>query len=146
TSGEIRRAAADRAADLGVRLTVLGPNEPTERGGLTAAAGVAASGVTGVLCYNDLVALGLIEGLRDKGVDVPGDVSVIGVDDSLPGRLSRPKLTTITMPTAAAGRMAVDLLLDAIRPGNAGEAAPHTTARLETSLVIRESTQRASSP
>ncbi|GIH81555.1 hypothetical protein Plo01_79840 [Planobispora longispora] len=79
-------------------------------------------------------------------MDVPGDVSVIGVDDSLPGRLSRPKLTTITMPTAAAGRMAVDLLLDAIRPANAGQTAPPTTARLETSLVIRESTQRASSP
>ncbi|MBB5968175.1 substrate-binding domain-containing protein, partial [Planomonospora venezuelensis] len=88
-------------------------------------------------------ALGLIEGLRERGLDVPGDVSVIGVDDSLPGRLSRPKLTTITMPTAAAGRMAVDLLLASVA---AGEAAPRTTARLETHLVIRESTQRASSP
>ncbi|GAA2791684.1 hypothetical protein GCM10020219_073660 [Nonomuraea dietziae] len=93
--------------------------------------------MTAVLCYNDLVALGLIEGLRERGVDVPGDVSVIGVDDSLPGRLNRPKLTTITMPTAAAGRMAVDLLLAAV---NAGDAGTPTLARLETHLVVREST------
>ncbi|MEU4726654.1 substrate-binding domain-containing protein, partial [Nonomuraea dietziae] len=92
----------------------------------------------------DLVALGLIEGLRERGVDVPGDVSVIGVDDSLPGRLSRPKLTTITMPTAAAGRMAVDLLLGTIA-GPAAGAPPRITVRLETGLLIRESTQRVSS-
>ncbi|MEU4329658.1 LacI family DNA-binding transcriptional regulator [Nonomuraea dietziae] len=144
TSGEIRQAATDRTAELGVELTVIGPNEPTEHGGLAAAHAVAASGVTAVLCYNDLVALGLIEGLRERGVDVPGDVSVIGVDDSLPGRLSRPKLTTITMPTAAAGRMAVDLLLATIA-GPAAGAPPRTTVRLETGLLIRESTQRVSS-
>ncbi|MFC6815600.1 LacI family DNA-binding transcriptional regulator, partial [Nonomuraea dietziae] len=144
TSGEIRQAATDRTAELGVELTVIGPNEPTEHGGLAAAQAVAASGVTAVLCYNDLVALGLIEGLRERGVDVPGDVSVIGVDDSLPGRLSRPKLTTITMPTAAAGRMAVDLLLATIA-GPAAGAPPRTTVRLETGLLIRESTQRVSS-
>jgi LacI family transcriptional regulator len=137
TSGEIRQAATDRTAELGVELTVIGPNEPTEHGGLAAAQAVADSGVTAVLCYNDLVALGLIEGLRERGVDVPGDVSVIGVDDSLPGRLNRPKLTTITMPTAAAGRMAVDLLLAAV---NAGDAGTPTLARLETHLVVREST------
>ncbi|GAA4047108.1 LacI family DNA-binding transcriptional regulator [Nonomuraea soli] len=141
TSGEIRQAATDRAAEAGVPLTVVGPNEPTEQGGLAAADKIA--GHSAVLCYNDLVALGLIEGLVERGLSVPGDVSVIGIDDSLPGRLNRPKLTTITMPTAAAGRMAVDLLLAAV---GAGEHAPHTTVRLETSLVIRESTQRASEP
>lgn len=140
TSGEIRQSAADRAAELGVELTVLGPNGPTERGGLSAAAAVVAAGVTGVLCYNDLVALGLIEGLRERGVGVPDDVSVIGVDDSLAGRLSRPKLTTITMPTAAAGRMAVDLLLAAV---SAGDSGTPTLARLETHLVVRESTGAA---
>ncbi|NRQ36674.1 LacI family DNA-binding transcriptional regulator [Nonomuraea sp. NN258] len=137
TSDEMHAAATAAAIEFGVDLTVSGPNEPTEQGGLAAAAAIAASGATGVLCYNDLVALGLIEGLDARGVRVPGDVSVIGVDDSLPGRLNRPKLTTITMPTAAAGRMAVDLLLAAV---GAGELGTPTLARLETNLVIREST------
>ncbi|GGK54383.1 LacI family transcriptional regulator [Planomonospora parontospora subsp. parontospora] len=137
TSEEMHATATDAAAEAGVELTVLRPNEPTEQGGLAAAAAVAGSGMTGVLCHNDLVALGLIEGLRERGLSVPGDLSVIGVDDSLPGRLNRPKLTTITMPTAAAGRMAVDLLLAAV---NAGDAATAALARLETTLIVREST------
>lgn len=137
TSEEIQGACIAAAAEASIDLTVLGPNEPTEQGGLAAAEAVTASPATGVLCYNDLVALGLIEGLHARGLTVPGDFSVIGVDDSLAGRLTRPKLTTITMPTAAAGRMAVDLLLAAV--GQADSGTP-TLARLETALVIREST------
>lgn len=141
TSQEMHTAVTAAVAESGIELTVLRPNEPTERGGLAAAEAVAASGATGVLCYNDLVAIGLIEGLRGHGLSVPDDVSVIGVDDSLPSRLNRPKLTTITMPTAAAGRMAVDLLLAAV---NAGEGEATTTlARLQTTLVVRESTGAA---
>ncbi|NRQ38313.1 LacI family DNA-binding transcriptional regulator [Nonomuraea sp. NN258] len=127
TSDEMRRAAAETP---GLDLVLLGPNQPTEEGGLAVAGDVAASGVTGVLAYNDLVALGLIEGLAGLGVTVPGEVSVIGFDDILPGRLNRPKLTTVTMPAAAAGRLAVDLLLQ-------GEGALVT---LETALIVREST------
>ncbi|GII04406.1 LacI family DNA-binding transcriptional regulator [Planobispora takensis] len=140
TSEEMQAAATAAAAEAGADLTVLRPAGPTEQGGLAAAQAVAGAGATGVLCYNDLVALGLIEGLRKQGLCVPEDLSVIGVDDSLPGRLNRPKLTTITMPTAAAGRMAVDLLLAAV---SAGESGIPTLARLETTLVVRESTGRA---
>ncbi|GIH95122.1 LacI family DNA-binding transcriptional regulator [Planobispora siamensis] len=143
TSEEMQAAATAAAAEAGVELTVLRPAGPTEQGGLAAAETVAGAGVTGVLCYNDLVALGLIEGLRKQGLCVPEDLSVIGVDDSLPGRLNRPKLTTITMPTAAAGRMAVDLLLAAVSAGESGIA---TLARLETNLVVRESTGARRSP
>ncbi|SFI51360.1 transcriptional regulator, LacI family [Streptosporangium canum] len=132
TSGEMREAAA--AMD-GVDLVILGPNAPTEQGGLAVAAEVIASGATGVLAYNDLVAIGLIEGLYERGVRVPGDVSVVGVDDIVSGRLNRPKLTTVAMPTAAAGRMAVDLLLQSVDDG-----ATPTLITLETGLVVREST------
>ncbi len=91
--------------------------------------------MTGVLAYNDLVAIGLIEGLYERGVRVPDDISVVGVDDIVSGRLNRPKLTTVAMPTAAAGRMAVDLLLQSF-----GDGATTTLATLDTSLVVREST------
>ena len=127
TSGEIRKAVADVP---GLDTVVIGPNAPTEEGGLSVAAQVAEAGVTGVLAYNDLVAIGLIEGLEALGVGVPGDVSVIGVDDSITGRLYRPKLTTVAMPTADAGRMAVDLLITSMS----------AATLLETHLVVRETT------
>jgi len=132
TGGQMRRAAAQVHE---AEVVVLGPNAPTEQGGLAAAGDVVASGATAVLAYNDLVAIGLIEGLYERGVRVPEDMSVIGVDDIGAGRLNRPKLTTIAMPTAAAGRLAVDLLLQSV-----GDTAAPTIASLETSLVIREST------
>ncbi|MDL4820088.1 LacI family DNA-binding transcriptional regulator [Actinomadura opuntiae] len=127
TSGEIRRAVTGMP---GLETTVIGPNAPTEKGGVAVAEQVAAAGVTGVLAYNDLVAIGLIEGLEELGVRVPGDVSVIGIDDSITGRLHRPKLTTVAMPTADAGRMAVDLLVRSMSAATV----------LETHLVVREST------
>ncbi|MFG1943529.1 LacI family DNA-binding transcriptional regulator [Nonomuraea sp. NPDC048826] len=137
TSKEMQAAAAAMGeADV----TFLGPNPPTELGGLAAVTDVIASGATGVLAYNDLVAIGLIEGLTERGVDVPGQISVIGVDDIVPGRLSRPKLTTIAMPTAAAGRIAVDLLL-----GSVDSEATSGVTVLETSLIVRESTGEAHS-
>jgi LacI family transcriptional regulator len=96
---------------------------------------VAACGATGVLAYNDLVALGLVEGLMAMEIGVPEQISVIGFDDILPGRLNKPRLTTVAMPAVAAGRMAVDLLLQ-----SEGEGAVIT---LDTDLIVRESTGRA---
>jgi LacI family transcriptional regulator len=127
TSGEMRRAVTDAP---GLETLVIGPNAPTEEGGLAVAAQVAAAGVTGVLAYNDLVAIGLIAGLEERGVSVPGDVSVIGIDDSITGRMHRPKLTTVAMPTADAGRLAVDLIIKSMSAATV----------LETHLVVREST------
>jgi Transcriptional regulators len=135
TSKEMQQAAVT-AGDA--EVVFLGPNPPTELGGAAAAADVIASGVTGVLAYNDLVAIGLMEGLIERGVDVPGDISVIGVDDIVSGRLSRPRLTTIAMPTSAAGRVAVDLLLQ-----SADTDTTTGVIMLETSLIIRESTGEA---
>ncbi len=132
TSKEMQAAAAARSD---VEVVFLGPNPPTEAGGLAAASDVLAAGVTGVLAYNDLVAIGLMEGLIDRGADVPGDVSVIGVDDIVSGRLSRPRLTTISMPTSAAGRTAVDMLLQSAVP-----EATTGVVMLETGLIVREST------
>ncbi|MEV4109248.1 LacI family DNA-binding transcriptional regulator [Nonomuraea sp. NPDC049695] len=132
TSNEMQGAAAEAP---GLDLVFFGPNQPTEAGGLSVAADVAACGATAVLAYNDLVALGLIEGLSAMEIGVPEKISVIGFDDILPGRLNRPKLTTVAMPAVAAGRMAVDLLLQ-----SGGEGA---TVTLDTALIVRESTGRA---
>lgn len=152
TSREIRRAATVAARNAGTSLIVLGPNFPTEDGGAAAAEQVRRSGVTAVLAYNDLMAIGLLEGLDRLGARVPDDISVVGIDDIALSRLTRPKLTTVANPTGIAGRTAVDMLLQrdgtSSRGGRAGartatrEDYHRTTAQvtLQTELVVREST------
>ncbi len=135
TSREIQRAATEAARTLRLDLTVLGPNKPTEATGAAAAEHLQDRGVTGVLAFNDLMAIGVLDGLRDRGVLVPEEASVVGVDDIAISRLTRPRLTTIATPTAAAGRAAVDMLL---QHGDDRRATARIT--LPTELVVRDST------
>jgi LacI family transcriptional regulator len=135
TNREIRRAAIAAARSAGAALTVLGPFPPTEAAGQAASDAVLRTGATAVLVYNDLMAIGLLEGLHDRNVSVPDELSVVGIDDIMLSRLVRPKLTTVATPTAAAGRAAVDMLLQ-------HDEEHRTTAlvTLQTQLVIRDST------
>ena len=135
TGQELGRAAAERAVELGMDLHLIGPNPPTVDGGAAAAEEVAELGTTAVLTHNDLMAIGLIRGLRRLDLEVPRDMSVIGVDNTVAGRHSSPSLTTVDMPTSAAGRTAIDLLLQSVTIGG----TPGTVS-LDTSLITREST------
>jgi LacI family transcriptional regulator len=135
TNRELRRATTATARALGANLTVLGPHQPTETAGIGAAEQVLRSGATGVLTYNDLMAIGLLEGLHDRAVKVPEQLSVVGIDDIALSRLIRPKLTTVATPTAAAGRAAVDMLL---QPDDDRRTTAQVT--LQTELVVRDST------
>ena len=135
TSREIRRSAASAARMAEAELTVIGPNLPTEDGGMAVAEQIARAGVTAVLAYNDLMAIGLIEGLHAHGLRVPEDISVVGIDDIALSRLTRPKLTTVATPTAAAGRAAVDMLLS-----HGDDRRTTAQITLQTELVIRDST------
>jgi LacI family transcriptional regulator len=141
TNREIRRSAAAAARSCGLRLTVLGPNAPTEKGGIAAADAVQHSGASAVLAYNDLMAIGLLEGLHARGVDVPGEISIVGIDDIALSRLVRPKLTTVATPTAAAGRAAVDMLLQ-----QSDDRRTNAQVILQTVLVVRESTRPGPHP
>nr|WP_211116367.1 LacI family DNA-binding transcriptional regulator [Glycomyces buryatensis] len=138
TNTQIRRTVGATAGDRGT-VTVLGPNTPTEDAGMAVAAEIVRTGVTAVLAYNDLIAIGIIEGLDALGVSVPGDVSVIGIDDTVLGRLTRPRLTTINVPTADAGTAAVDLLLQ-YTAGDEDASRPAAHVSLPTELIIRDST------
>ncbi|WP_136706421.1 LacI family DNA-binding transcriptional regulator [Agromyces sp. H66] len=60
-------------------------------------------GVTAVMAYNDLVALGLMTRLRELGVDVPGDLSVAGFDDVPMARFALPRLTSLSVPRGELG-------------------------------------------
>lgn len=131
-----REGLGAAATDLDVDLVPLGPVAPDFTGGVAAADLVLAAGVSAVVCFNDLVALGVLDRLRRRGVSVPAEVSVVGFDDVPAATHVSPALTTVAVPLTRLGRAAVDLLVD--EPESSGTAAPGTTT-LPVSLVVRDS-------
>ncbi len=92
---------------------------------------------TAVTCYNDLVALGAMKALRELGLSVPDDVSVVGFDDlNLLDYFPIP-LTTIRVPKYEMGARAAELLLHQIQ-GNGSTSSQRIS--LEADLVVRSST------
>jgi len=96
---------------------------------------------TAVLCYSDLIAVAVLDAAAALGLDVPGDLSVIGFDDApLAGRV-RPGLTTVRQDIEAKGRLAVRTLTDLLsRPDPAGTQPPAGRIVLPVELVVRGST------
>lgn len=66
--------------------------------------------LTAIFATNDLPALGAMHAAADMGMDIPGDISIIGITDIQLARESRPGLSTVAVPTDAAAAMAVELL------------------------------------
>ena len=91
---------------------------------------------TAVLCINDMVAIGLIQALVQKGVRVPEDVSVMGFDDIPFAGAVLPPLTTIHYPAQEAGKLAAIMLMDSIQ---SGEKQTELTISLTPTLVLRSS-------
>ncbi|MET9220478.1 LacI family DNA-binding transcriptional regulator [Streptomyces sp. NPDC088197] len=129
-----------------VSFVELGPYEPRFETGVLAATLVAAHGATAVLAHNDLVALGVLHQMASLGVSVPGDVSVIGIDDTLLASVSTPSLTTIRIDPEEVATRAADLLLETIAGHGAARADapadPRATPFVEigSRLVPRAST------
>ena len=69
---------------------------------------------TAVVATEDLLACGIIKGFQERGIQVPGDLSVIGFDDSMPARLITPGLTTIAQNIWDKAEQSVDMLMHAI--------------------------------
>jgi len=89
-----------------------------------------------VVCFNDISAIGAIRALQDLGVNVPGDVSVIGFDDIRSASFHNPRLTTIRQPLINMGRIAAQCVLNRLH---------HTESYreqivVEPELMVREST------
>ncbi|MFJ2884976.1 LacI family DNA-binding transcriptional regulator [Streptomyces sp. NPDC087305] len=92
---------------------------------------------TGVLCYNDRVAAGVLHAATRLGIDVPADLSVVGYDDQEHmAAFLTPPLTSVALPHRAMGEAAARLLLDAIE---AGRTPPPTVRRLACPVVSRDS-------
>ncbi|MBL8745212.1 MAG: LacI family DNA-binding transcriptional regulator [Phycisphaerae bacterium] len=89
----------------------------------------------GVLAGNDEIAYGVMQACQDAGVSIPGELRLIGCDDSRLASLVRPRLSSVRVPAAEIGAAAVRLLVRRVKEPNA--APTHLT--LPTKLVIRES-------
>jgi DNA-binding LacI/PurR family transcriptional regulator len=136
-SNDVRlRGFRDACARLGTAAEELGPFHARFSAGVRAADLVLATAATGVVAYNDEVAVGVLNRLADRGVRVPEDVSVIGFDDTQLAEMVTPRLTTVRIPAAAAGTAAVGMLLDVV----AGRHLAVRTLVLEAELVVRSST------
>ncbi|MBY4891261.1 LacI family DNA-binding transcriptional regulator [Rhodobacteraceae bacterium N5(2021)] len=77
---------------------------------------------TAVLCGNDVLAVGALGRARDLGVDVPGDVSIVGFDDIELAQVAYPKLTTVHVPHREMGRKAARALIGFLQGGTPIEA------------------------
>ncbi|HEY9334268.1 MAG TPA: substrate-binding domain-containing protein, partial [Kribbella sp.] len=125
---------------LRAELAPVGNFAPTYEGGMAAADQVVATGATAVVAYNDLVAIGLLARLHSRGISVPGDLSVVGVDDIAMSRMARPALTTVRLPKQEAGRIAVELLLALLDDPDAAQGRRLKHGELHGELIVRDST------
>ena len=91
---------------------------------------------TAIICLNDHVAIGVLRGIREHGLSVPEDVSVVGFDNIGLSEYTNPSLTTVHVPRDCLGRLAMERILDV------GRAAPNEVI-LDPQLLIRESTGKA---
>ncbi|CAN5445508.1 LacI family DNA-binding transcriptional regulator [soil metagenome] len=132
------RALSRAAQRAGVVTRKVGPFSPKKAAGAAAADAVLNSGATACIAFNDLLAIGMLMRLRERGVRVPEDLSIVGCDDIFGADFCNPPLTTLTAPIEQAGRVAVSILLARLDPTIAPSV--RQTATLPTHLTVRAST------
>jgi LacI family transcriptional regulator len=91
---------------------------------------------TAIFAFSDMIALGAMRAARARRIAIPGELSIVGFDDSAYSRVVHPALTTVRQPLAETGATAVDLLVRLMRQ------EPVNTLHLEkfTRLVVRDTT------
>ncbi len=129
------RAVQTQGVAKGLRVVEIAAGRPSHGAGRACVEELLESGATAALAVDDVVAQGIMAGVTDRGLSVPGDISVVGCDDII-ASTTYPPLTTVNACCALAGATAVDLLLD----GLANPAAPTERRVITGELVIRGST------
>jgi DNA-binding LacI/PurR family transcriptional regulator len=90
---------------------------------------------TAVFCYNDMSALGAMCAIASHGLNVPGDISIVGFDDLFVARYCSPPLTTVRQPMREMGRLALENLLKIL-----DGSGPQPNIKVPGELVLRHST------
>lgn len=134
----IDRLAGFRSAlaDAGMVPVAVEDGNFTADGGSAAMARILESGASfdALFVGSDLMARGALAVLARAGIDVPGDVSLVGFDDSPVATAVQPNLTTVRQPSHLQGQQMADVLLSLL----AGGTPPHVTV-LDTELIVRAS-------
>ena len=91
---------------------------------------------TAICCANDIVAMGVLTALYEEGIVVPDDISIVGMDDIIYSRISRPPLTSVSNVSNVFARSAFSMLFERIE--NTYEGEPREII-VERNLIIRES-------
>lgn len=92
---------------------------------------------SGIICYNDQIAHNIIKSIKDCGLNIPDDISVIGFDDSFLAKVLEPQLTSIRHPKADLGKKAAQTLLKLIN-----NPQEKLNLKLQTELVKRNSVKK----
>ena len=132
-----RRALEARGLELGDERVVTGP--ASVDGGMAAFGKAIEAGLhfTAVLAMSDAIAIGVMRAARQRGLAIPGDISLIGFDDIDDAEYLNPPLTTVHQPVREKGAEAAKLLLSAIDRADFGQPEHR---HMETRLIVRGST------
>jgi DNA-binding LacI/PurR family transcriptional regulator len=96
---------------------------------------------TALVCYNDLIAIGMMKGLQQAGIRIPENVSITGFDNIIFSAYTNPPLTTLDQPKRFIGAEAARLLLELLNMPVSEQSHTHPKVRrLKGKLLIREST------
>ena len=124
------------------RLSVIEVDAMTVAAGRDAAARLRALGddrPTGVVCANDLLALGVLQDMTRHHVDVPGELAIVGYDDIDFAAAAAVPLTSVRQPRVQLGEAAATLLIDEVERADTHQ---HRQVVFEPELVVRESSAR----
>ncbi len=150
TGAQRQRASRDRLAGYGSALLAAGlpvdsalavESDFSIDGGYRAALHLLSQGAapTAIFAFNDNMAVGVLRAARTRGLDVPGQLSVIGFDDLEMASLVTPELTTVRQPLQEIGRVAVGVLYRLLD----GQQLDATRIELSTRLISRASAAAA---
>jgi LacI family transcriptional regulator len=124
------------AADLAPNPALIYEGDFRYQSGYEGAVHLLEQNPTAIFCHNDMMALGAVNALRDRGRKVPAEISVIGFDDIFFSRYMDVPLTTVKQPVYKMGLEAASILLDEI----GDKDKPKQCIMYDPQLIVRQST------
>lgn len=95
---------------------------------------------TALVCFNDIMAIGLLKSLQQRGVRIPDDISITGFDNIVFSNYTNPPLTTFDQPKRFIGQKAAELILSLLNPTSKTPVPEQKIQVLKGKLLVREST------